>query len=76
MKVITIVKYFFFVLGELCKPCECSGNIDIEEVGACDSVTGECILCRNNTSGPACNICKPGFFGDAVSLKNCQSNIL
>ncbi|KAK9499521.1 hypothetical protein O3M35_002544 [Rhynocoris fuscipes] len=59
--------------GESCKPCECSGNIDVNEVGACDSVTGECIKCKNNTSGPACNICKPGFFGDAVNKKNCQS---
>lgn len=59
--------------GDYCKPCECSGNIDINEVGACDSVSGECLKCKNNTFGAACNICKPGFYGDAVESKNCQS---
>lgn len=59
--------------GEFCKPCECSGNIDVDDVGACDTVTGECLKCQNNTFGTACNLCKPGFYGDAINLKNCQS---
>ncbi|XP_050097931.1 laminin subunit alpha isoform X1 [Anopheles aquasalis] len=61
--------------GEFCKPCDCSGNINAEEPGACDSVSGECLLCLNNTSGRACNLCAPGFYGDAVRLKDCQSCI-
>lgn len=59
--------------GEVCKPCECSGNINPEEQGSCDTRTGECLRCLNNTSGMACNLCAPGFYGDAVQLKNCQS---
>lgn len=59
--------------GDYCKPCECSGNINPAEPGSCDTITGECLLCLNNTSGVACNLCKPGFYGDAVNLKNCQS---
>lgn len=59
--------------GDVCKPCECSGNINPEEQGSCDTRTGECLRCLNNTSGMACNLCAPGFYGDAVQLKNCQS---
>ncbi|XP_058121122.1 laminin subunit alpha [Anopheles ziemanni] len=61
--------------GEFCKPCDCSGNINKDEPGACDSVSGECVLCLNNTSGRACNLCAPGFYGDAVHQKDCQSCI-
>ncbi|KAJ8668735.1 hypothetical protein QAD02_010398 [Eretmocerus hayati] len=59
--------------GETCKPCECSGNIDTNEIGSCDSVSGECVRCLNNTYGSACNLCAPGFFGDAVERKDCRS---
>ncbi|XP_063239907.1 laminin subunit alpha [Bacillus rossius redtenbacheri] len=59
--------------GEHCRPCECSGNINPDDPGSCDSVTGECLRCLNNTSGAACNLCAPGFFGDAVELKDCRS---
>lgn len=62
------------VEGEFCKPCECSGNIDSSDTGACDSQTGECLQCKNNTFGTACNLCAPGFYGDAITLKDCQSN--
>jgi len=61
--------------GEICKLCECSGNIDPSQPGACDTVTGECIHCLNNTYGTACNLCAPGFYGDAVLLKDCKSCI-
>ncbi|XP_053667229.1 laminin subunit alpha [Anopheles marshallii] len=63
------------VEGEFCKPCDCSGNINANEPGACDSVSGECLLCLNNTFGRACNLCAPGFYGDAVREKDCQSCI-
>ncbi|CAH1391978.1 unnamed protein product [Nezara viridula] len=57
----------------ICRPCECSGNIDPNSPGSCDSITGECIKCLNNTYGEACHLCAPGFYGDAVFGKNCQS---
>ncbi|XP_042143659.1 laminin subunit alpha-like, partial [Ixodes scapularis] len=60
------------VIGSSCKPCECSGNIDPANPASCDSVTGECVLCLNNTSGPACELCAPGFYGDAISVKDCR----
>ncbi|KAG8228153.1 hypothetical protein J437_LFUL002807 [Ladona fulva] len=58
---------------EYCQPCECSGNINTDDFGSCDSVTGDCLKCLNNTFGEACAICAPGFFGDAIDLKDCQS---
>ncbi|XP_034947491.1 laminin subunit alpha [Chelonus insularis] len=61
------------VEGEFCKPCECSGNIDTNDIGSCDSLTGECLHCLNNTYGEACNLCAPGYFGDAVERKDCQT---
>ena len=59
--------------GDYCRPCECSGNINPDDPGSCDSVTGECLRCLNNTFGMACNLCAPGYFGDAIHLKDCQS---
>lgn len=61
--------------GESCRPCDCSGNINPSQHGSCDSVSGECLLCLNNTSGAACNLCAPGYYGDAIRLKDCQSCI-
>ena len=60
------------VVGDYCKPCNCSGNIDPEDPESCDSVTGECLACLNNSFGAACSLCAPFFFGDAVQRKDCQ----
>lgn len=59
--------------GNTCRPCECHGNIDTSEEGCCDRVTGECLKCLNNTYGSSCDICGPGFYGDAIIAKNCTS---
>ncbi|XP_064486972.1 laminin subunit alpha-like [Ornithodoros turicata] len=60
------------VIGSTCEPCKCSGNIDTNNPQSCDSVTGDCVLCLNNTSGPACELCAPGFYGDAILGKDCR----
>lgn len=60
------------IVGDYCKPCQCSGNINPEDPSSCDTVTGNCLRCLNNTFGEACALCAPGFFGDAVNLKDCQ----
>ncbi|XP_034839290.1 laminin subunit alpha [Maniola hyperantus] len=60
-------------IGDYCKPCNCSGNINTEDPGSCDSITGNCLKCVNNTAGAACNLCAPGFFGDAIFSKNCTA---
>ncbi|CAG9771124.1 unnamed protein product [Ceutorhynchus assimilis] len=59
--------------GDYCKPCQCSGNIDSKDPYSCESTTGRCLRCLNNTFGEACGLCAPGYFGDAVERKDCQS---
>ncbi|PNJ81312.1 LAMA1 isoform 6 [Pongo abelii] len=61
------------VPGESCVPCDCSGNVDPSEAGHCDSVTGECLKCLGNTDGAHCERCADGFYGDAVTAKNCRA---
>ncbi|KAK6627792.1 hypothetical protein RUM44_010271 [Polyplax serrata] len=61
------------IQGESCSKCNCSGNINEDDPSSCDSVTGECLRCLNNTFGAACNLCAPGYYGDAVINKNCKS---
>ncbi|CAG9836790.1 unnamed protein product [Diabrotica balteata] len=60
------------VQGDYCKPCQCSGNINPNDPQSCDTVTGACLRCLNNTYGEQCGECAPSFFGDAVNLKDCQ----
>uniref|UniRef100_A0A8C2S9K1 Laminin subunit alpha 1 n=1 Tax=Capra hircus TaxID=9925 RepID=A0A8C2S9K1_CAPHI len=60
------------VPGDSCVPCNCSGNVDLLQPGSCDSVTGECLRCLGNTDGPHCERCADGFYGDAVTAKNCR----
>lgn len=73
--ILNSISYVFFAyfLGDFCKPCNCSGNINVDDPSSCDSVSGDCLRCLNNTFGAACNLCAPGYYGDAVVLKNCQS---
>ncbi|XP_032166436.1 laminin subunit alpha-1 [Mustela erminea] len=61
------------VPGESCVPCNCSGNVNPFEEGHCDSVTGECLKCIGNTDGAHCERCADGFYGDAVTAKNCRA---
>ncbi|KAM5222010.1 laminin subunit alpha-1 [Ctenodactylus gundi] len=61
------------VPGESCVPCDCSGNVDPAQPGNCDSVTGECLKCRGHTGGAHCERCAEGFYGDAVTAKNCSA---
>ncbi|XP_035677863.1 laminin subunit beta-1-like isoform X6 [Branchiostoma floridae] len=42
-----------------CQRCNCNGHAD-----RCDSVTGSCIDCRDNTAGQFCQTCKDGYYGD------------
>ena len=47
-------------------PCMCNGRAD-----HCESDTGFCIKCRENTAGAWCDICAPGFFGDPMKGVPC-----
>ena len=60
------------VIGESCNTCNCSGNIDYTNPRSCESTTGECLQCLYNTTGRACELCAPGYYGDAIQMKNCS----
>ncbi|XP_030253759.1 laminin subunit alpha-1 isoform X2 [Sparus aurata] len=60
------------VLGRTCVRCECHGNVNVSEAGHCDIITGECLRCLGNTAGRQCEVCQPGYYGDAVHAKDCQ----
>uniref|UniRef100_A0AAY4A552 Laminin subunit alpha 1 n=1 Tax=Denticeps clupeoides TaxID=299321 RepID=A0AAY4A552_9TELE len=59
--------------GEGCVLCECNGNVDTLEPGHCDPNSGECLKCMGYTSGPHCERCQDGYYGDAITAKNCQA---
>ncbi|KAM9311734.1 laminin subunit beta-4 [Gastrophryne carolinensis] len=60
--------------GEKCLPCQCNNNTDVKDPESCDKITGECLKCLNNTYGPNCESCLPGYFGSG-RLQNCTSCI-
>ncbi|KAI7793829.1 laminin subunit beta-2 [Triplophysa rosa] len=51
----------------LCRPCQCSGNIDPLDPESCDPRTGQCLKCLYNTGGQSCSVCKPGYYGNALA---------
>ena len=57
--------------GDYCKRCTCSGNINPNVNGSCDSTTGKCLKCINGATGDQCERCVDGYYGDAITLKNC-----
>ncbi len=61
------------VIGNSCKRCDCNGNSDPNLIfNECHNVTGNCQHCWGNTAGANCERCAPGFYGDAISAKNCR----
>ncbi|XP_012628358.3 laminin subunit alpha-5 [Microcebus murinus] len=60
------------VLGSSCQPCDCSGNGDPNLLFSdCDPLTGACRGCMRHTTGPRCESCAPGFYGNALLPGNC-----
>lgn len=66
----------YHLVGTECVRCECSGNQNITNgEKMCDDKTGKCLSCGYNTAGEKCDICKPGFVGNALA-RNCTSDLL
>lgn len=53
--------------GGSCQACNCSNNVDITRPGNCDPKTGHCVQCLFNTEGEHCEMCKKGYYGDAIN---------
>lgn len=64
--------------GGSCSPCNCSKNVDVSHPGNCDPRSGKCLACLFDTEGFNCEICKAGFYGDAVNQRciSCVCNVL
>ncbi|KAL3869382.1 hypothetical protein ACJMK2_042067 [Sinanodonta woodiana] len=60
------------ILADTCKPCQCSGNIDPTDPDSCDFLSGACLECINNSTGPRCERCRDWWYGDAIIQKNCN----
>ncbi|CDQ96279.1 unnamed protein product [Oncorhynchus mykiss] len=60
------------VAGKECVLCECNGNVDPWDPGHCDTSSGVCLKCHSHTSGDDCERCEDGYYGDAITAKNCQ----
>ncbi|XP_062857822.1 laminin subunit alpha-4 isoform X2 [Trichomycterus rosablanca] len=59
--------------GDSCKKCDCNGNSDPNLIiKECHNVTGRCLHCYGDTAGDNCERCAPGYYGDAISAKNCR----
>ena len=64
------------VIGSTCQPCRCHDNTDPNMLFSdCHPLTGECQGCMHDAAGPHCEICAPGYYGDAVDAKNCTSEL-
>ena len=66
----------FTGIPTVCSDCNCSGNADISSPEICNNVSGLCLRCLNNTSGDQCEVCADGYYGDAITAKNCSGKLL
>uniref|UniRef100_A0A8D1XZ63 Laminin subunit beta-1 n=1 Tax=Sus scrofa TaxID=9823 RepID=A0A8D1XZ63_PIG len=65
-------------VGGTCQPCQCHHNIDTTDPEACDKETGRCLKCLYHTEGVHCQLCRLGYYGDALQqdCRKCVCNYL
>ncbi|XP_076436675.1 uncharacterized protein LOC143276144 [Babylonia areolata] len=62
--------YGYYRHHKFCVPCNCNNNHNRSNPRMCDIITGAC-NCMHNASGMDCELCRTGYTGDALHLKNC-----
>ncbi|XP_072739303.1 multiple epidermal growth factor-like domains protein 9 isoform X2 [Ciconia boyciana] len=50
-----------------CEPCQCNNHSK-----TCDSLTGTCLHCQENTKGNHCELCKEGFYRSTHPAHACH----
>ncbi|XP_005377350.2 PREDICTED: laminin subunit beta-1 [Chinchilla lanigera] len=65
-------------VGGSCQPCQCHHNIDASDPEACDKDTGRCLKCLYHTEGDRCQLCRSGYYGEALrqDCRKCVCNTL
>lgn len=61
-------------VGGMCQLCHCHHNIDTTDPEACDKETGRCLKCLYHTEGEHCQLCRYGYYGDALQ-QDCRSKM-
>ncbi|XP_074017491.1 multiple epidermal growth factor-like domains protein 9 [Numenius arquata] len=51
----------------VCEPCQCNNHSK-----TCNSSTGTCLRCQENTEGDHCELCKEGFFRSSHAAHACH----
>ncbi|KAI1232065.1 Multiple epidermal growth factor-like domains protein 9, partial [Lamprotornis superbus] len=54
-----------------CEPCQCNNHSQ-----TCDSSTGTCLDCQENTEGKHCELCKEGFYQSTHGCQHCPCSIV
>ena len=62
------------VVDGSCQVCNCSDNVDLTQTGNCNTTTGRCLKCVNNTAGFFCEECADEYFGDPLA-DTCQGTL-
>ncbi|XP_014801804.1 PREDICTED: multiple epidermal growth factor-like domains protein 9 [Calidris pugnax] len=53
--------------SSLCEPCQCNNHSK-----TCNSSTGICLRCQENTEGDHCELCKEGFYRSSHGAHACH----
>ena len=64
------------LIGIPCQKCICNNNIDPNATGNCNTRTGKCLKCINNTTGDQCENCVRFHYGDAINGNCLRESLL